>query len=227
MDSFVSYLCNFFCCSLNYPRWHIWWIVTGTTVRRGSPFQNTWTLGIWVLDYFSDLHDEPAGRTVMETMVCHALCNPTQEFSIFLQQLHYDATYGPSRTRRTVTIFVGGTFLYFLLKNLHIFSSTDWSIVMDVRNTNNSSIEEAKKRVMVLPFQSLSFAFNHILMYTKQLCLFPTSIQLTHYFNTFSSSNVGPENKSIEWSISKKILWSAHQFHKPQNCNSSTTTKFQ
>ena len=28
-------------------------------------------------DYFSDLHDEPAGRTVMATTVHHALCNPT------------------------------------------------------------------------------------------------------------------------------------------------------
>ena len=134
----------------------------------------------------------------MDTTVRHAPYNPTPEFFIFLQQLHYDATYEPSRTRRTITISVGCTFLYFLLKNLCIFSSTDSTIVKDVRNTNNSSIEEAKKRVMVLPFQSLSFAFNHILMYTKQLCLFPTSIQLTHYFNTFSSSNVGPEKKTIE-----------------------------
>ena len=31
--------------------------------------------GYW--DYFSDLHDEPAGRTVMATMVRYALCNPT------------------------------------------------------------------------------------------------------------------------------------------------------
>ena len=28
-------------------------------------------------DYFSDLHDEPEGRTVMTTMVRHALRNPT------------------------------------------------------------------------------------------------------------------------------------------------------
>ncbi|XP_055830839.1 pleiotropic drug resistance protein 2-like [Solanum dulcamara] len=52
---------------------------------------------------------------------------------------------------------------------------TEWSsassvpmtegIVMDVRNTNNSSIEEAKKRGMVLPFQPLSLAFNHINYY--------------------------------------------------------------
>ena len=28
-------------------------------------------------DYFSDLHDEPAGWTVMATMVRHAILNPT------------------------------------------------------------------------------------------------------------------------------------------------------
>ncbi|KAM3282852.1 hypothetical protein P3S67_026497 [Capsicum chacoense] len=38
-------------------------------------------------------------------------------------------------------------------------------IVMDARNTNNSSIEEAKKSGMVLPFQPLSLAFNHINYY--------------------------------------------------------------
>ena len=31
--------------------------------------------GYW--DYFSDLHDEPAGRTVMATTVLHAFHNPT------------------------------------------------------------------------------------------------------------------------------------------------------
>ena len=31
--------------------------------------------GYW--DYFSDHHDEPAGRTVMATTVRHSLCNPT------------------------------------------------------------------------------------------------------------------------------------------------------
>ncbi|TMX03635.1 hypothetical protein EJD97_015133, partial [Solanum chilense] len=30
--------------------------------------------GYW--DYFSDLHEEPAGRTVMATTARHALCNP-------------------------------------------------------------------------------------------------------------------------------------------------------
>ena len=31
--------------------------------------------GYW--DYFSDLHDEPVGQTIMATKVRHALCNPT------------------------------------------------------------------------------------------------------------------------------------------------------
>ncbi|TMW99979.1 hypothetical protein EJD97_001583, partial [Solanum chilense] len=31
--------------------------------------------GYW--DYFSDLHDEPVGRTVTVTTVRHTLCNPT------------------------------------------------------------------------------------------------------------------------------------------------------
>ncbi|TMW84386.1 hypothetical protein EJD97_025288, partial [Solanum chilense] len=31
--------------------------------------------GYW--DYFSDLHDEPVGQTVMDMTVCHALRNPT------------------------------------------------------------------------------------------------------------------------------------------------------
>ena len=62
---------------LHYPRRQVWRTVIGTTVRRGSSFQNTSTLGIWVLDHFSELHDEPAGRTVIATMVRHKLRNPT------------------------------------------------------------------------------------------------------------------------------------------------------
>ncbi|TMW97396.1 hypothetical protein EJD97_005623, partial [Solanum chilense] len=31
--------------------------------------------GYW--DYFSDLHKEPAGRTIMATTVRHTFCNPT------------------------------------------------------------------------------------------------------------------------------------------------------
>ena len=34
-------------------------------------------LEYWYWDYFSDLHDEPAGRTVMATTVRHAFRNPT------------------------------------------------------------------------------------------------------------------------------------------------------
>ena len=46
-------------------------------VRRGSPFQTLELLEFGYWDYFSDLHDEPAGRTVMATMNYHALRNPT------------------------------------------------------------------------------------------------------------------------------------------------------
>ena len=34
---------------LHYPRRQVWWTFIGTTVRRGPSFQNTLTLGIWVL----------------------------------------------------------------------------------------------------------------------------------------------------------------------------------
>ncbi|TMW98904.1 hypothetical protein EJD97_003319 [Solanum chilense] len=36
------------------------------------------------------------------------------DFPIFLQQLHYDVTYGPSQARRTVIGPVGGNFSAFL-----------------------------------------------------------------------------------------------------------------
>ena len=68
---------NFFCCSLHNPRRQVWRTVIGTTVHRGSSFQNTSTLGIWVLDHFSKLHDESAGRTVIATTDRHKLRNPT------------------------------------------------------------------------------------------------------------------------------------------------------
>ena len=108
--------CNFFCWSLHYPQWQVWRIITGTTFRRGSPFQNTlisWNMGTGITslnfmtylqdgpsqsrrtfvvsvtshldkileygywDYFSELHDEPAGRTVTVTTDRRGLCNPT------------------------------------------------------------------------------------------------------------------------------------------------------
>ena len=77
MDSVVPYLCNFFFWSFHYPRRHVWRIVIGTPVRRGSSFQNTSTLGIWVLDYFTKLDDEPVVRTIIDTTDRHKLRNPT------------------------------------------------------------------------------------------------------------------------------------------------------
>ena len=34
---------------LHYPRWQVWWTFIGTMFHRGSLFQNTSTLRIWVL----------------------------------------------------------------------------------------------------------------------------------------------------------------------------------
>ena len=80
-------------------------------------FQNTSTLGIWVLDHLFYLHDEPAGRTVIAMTDRHKLRNPTwSDFPIFLQQLLYAATYGPSQARRTIISSVGGLFCIFSLK---------------------------------------------------------------------------------------------------------------
>ena len=56
--------------------------------------------GYW--DYFSEHHDEPAERTVIDSTDGRGLRNPTLDLPIFLQQLHYAATYGPSQTRRSV-----------------------------------------------------------------------------------------------------------------------------
>ncbi|TMX00471.1 hypothetical protein EJD97_000763, partial [Solanum chilense] len=44
---------------------------------EGHRFITLELLGIWVLDYFSDHHDQPTGRTVIATTVRHALRNPT------------------------------------------------------------------------------------------------------------------------------------------------------
>ena len=56
----------------------------------------------------------------MAMTVRHKLRNPTlrSDFPIFLQQLHYDATYGPSQARRTVTSSVGGNFSAFVAQKL-------------------------------------------------------------------------------------------------------------
>ncbi|TMX04012.1 hypothetical protein EJD97_012038 [Solanum chilense] len=101
------------------------------TNRYDGPFQARWFVeglhsitlelfGIRVLGLLYDHHDEPAGRTVVAMTVLHEHCNPTlrSDFPIFLQQLHYNATYGPSQARRTVTGPVGGNFFAFLAQKL-------------------------------------------------------------------------------------------------------------
>ena len=57
---------------LHYPRRQVWQTIIGTTVRRGSSFQNTSTLGIWVLGLLL----WTSWRTVIDTTECHKLLNP-------------------------------------------------------------------------------------------------------------------------------------------------------
>ena len=73
--------------------------------------QKHFTLGIWVLDYFSELHVEPSGRTVIDTTDRHKLRNPTlgqtspSSFSscTTLPPTDRHKHDGPSQARRTVT----------------------------------------------------------------------------------------------------------------------------
>lgn len=158
MDSVVPYLCNFFWYSLHFPRRQVWRTVIGTTVRRGSSFQNTSTLGIWVLDHFSELHGEPAGRTVIATTDRHKLRNPTLCLTCpsSFQQLHYAASYGPSQERRTVISSVGGLFCISLLK-ISAFSFEQISCKTK-RNLNKNKHKKAfghtklKEKVLILPW---------------------------------------------------------------------------
>ena len=71
LNSVVPYLCNFFCCSPHYPRRQVGQTVIGTTVRRGSSFQNTSTLKSGYWDRLSELHDKTAARTVVDTTDRH------------------------------------------------------------------------------------------------------------------------------------------------------------
>ena len=67
-------------------------------VRRGSPFQTLELLEFGYWDYFSDLHDEPAGRTVMVTTVRH-----TRKISSAALFITLDGRYdGSSQAQRSV-----------------------------------------------------------------------------------------------------------------------------
>ena len=78
-----------------------------TTVRRGSPFQNTSTLKSGYWDQLSELRDGTAARTVVDTTDRHKLRNPTIEFNSlnFMTELQD----GPSPIRRPVTSCVTPT----------------------------------------------------------------------------------------------------------------------
>ena len=105
--------CNFFFCFLYSPRWKVWRAVIGTTVRRGSHFKILQLLESGYWDHFSDLHDEPAGRTVIAMTNSHKLRNPTlgQTSPSFFSSC---TTLPPTG--------VGGLFCIFLLK-ISAFSS--------------------------------------------------------------------------------------------------------
>ena len=98
----------------------VWRTVPSTTVRRGSPFHNTYTYWNFGIELASDHHDEPEGWTIVSMTVRHELFNLrlSSNFSIFLHQLHYDATYGPSEAWRTMTSSVGGNFFAFHAQKL-------------------------------------------------------------------------------------------------------------
>ena len=83
-------------------------------------------LRIWVPGLLSDHHDKQAGRTIVAMTVRHEFCNPTlrPDFPIFLQQLHFEATYGPSQDRQTITNSIGCNFSAFPAQK-HLRSSLD------------------------------------------------------------------------------------------------------
>ena len=126
MDSVVPYFANS-CVAL----------FIALDVRYDGPFQarrsveglSSITLkllefGYW--DYFSDHHEDPAGRTIRSTTVRHALRNPIfghtfpSSFSSFTMMPPTDRHRddGPSQGRRTVTSFVGVKFSAFLAQKL-------------------------------------------------------------------------------------------------------------
>ena len=73
-----SHTCAVSSADLLHYHWRkLWRTVIGITIRRGPWFQNTSTLGIWVLGSLLELHDEPARRTIIDTTDCHKLRNPT------------------------------------------------------------------------------------------------------------------------------------------------------
>ena len=76
---------------------------------------NSWNMGtvITSLNFMTNLQDGPSQtrRTVTSFVTPHLV-----NFPIFLQQLHYDATYRPPQARRTVISSVGGLFCISLLK---------------------------------------------------------------------------------------------------------------
>ena len=86
-------------------------------------------------DYFSELHDEPAGRTVIDTTDRHGLRNPTLR-QTSPSSFSYCSTLPPtdrhkhdgrSQARRTIISSVDGLFCISLLKiSAFIFGQISW-----------------------------------------------------------------------------------------------------
>ena len=67
------------CCAPHYPQRQVGRTIIVTTVRRGSPFQNTSALKFGYWDQLSELHDGTAGRTVVDTTDRYKSRNLTTE----------------------------------------------------------------------------------------------------------------------------------------------------
>ena len=76
---------------------------------------NSWNLGTGItsLNFTMNLQDRPPET---RWTVISFLSHTWSDFSIFLQQRHYAATYGPSQARRTVISSVVGLFCISSLK---------------------------------------------------------------------------------------------------------------
>ena len=59
------------CCAPHYPQRQVGRTVIDTTVRRGSPSQNTLTLKSGYWDQLPELHEGTAARTVVDTTDRH------------------------------------------------------------------------------------------------------------------------------------------------------------
>ena len=114
-------------------------------------------------DYFSELHDEPAGRTVIDTMDRHELHSPTlgqtspSSFSscTTLPPTDHHKNDGPSKVRWTVTSSVGGLFCISSLKiSAFIFGQISCKTKRNLyKNLHKKTFghTKLKEKVLIIP----------------------------------------------------------------------------